>query len=606
MTWTQRLRDFKPTEKVISRPDMPRLHRVPHGIITSPLPRSRTTIPPTTTTRSTHTLKTHPSLRASTPQRFLSASTQSWKRWIPSWLSRSTPPPTAPPAPAPPKKRPMTSTTPPPLHFPCVDKNHAREQRLRESLQSVPLSSTVTPNTDGPEPAYGKIVSGFKSYRSDRPFRFVHGGVVGGFTLAYETWGTVNEKKDNVILLCTGLSGSSHARSHEGNEGAGWWEKFIGPGYPLDTNRFHIICTNVIGGCYGSTGPSSTMEGGEKYATRFPIVTIWDMMRAQFRMLDDMGIGKLHAVVGSSMGGMQSLAAAALYPDRVGRVISISAAARSHPYSIAMRYSQRQVLMSDPNWARGFYYDGIPPHVGMKLARQIATITYRSGPEWEERFGRKKADPNGQPAMCADFLIESYLDHQGEKWCLQYDANSFIYISKAMDMFDMSDEKMYETVHQLDILEEGERPVIDEDLIRDPSESQAVIRRLNRSTTALSNLESLRRPAAAGSSCAVAAPKEDAGISAAARDVMRREGERRELVRGLSRVTMPALVLGVQSDILFPCWQQREIAECLREGGNRDVTFYELDAIYGHDTFLIDRTNVGGAVKGHLENVILH
>ncbi|KAI8832355.1 Alpha/Beta hydrolase protein [Chytridium lagenaria] len=441
------------------------------------------------------------------------------------------------------------------LHFPCVDKNAERESRILSTIRLTTRNS------------------------SEREFRFVHGGSVPGINIAYETWGRLNEAKDNVILLCTGLSGSSHAKSHEENEGAGWWEKFIGPGYPLDTNRFHIICTNVVGGCYGSTGPSSFMdvEGqAERYATRFPIVTIWDMVRAQFRMLDEMGIGKVHAVVGSSMGGMQSLAAASMYPDRVGRVVSISAAAR-------------QVLMSDPNWAKGFYYDSVPPHVGMKAdCYDHLSVWARVGGE----VGRKKADPKAPPAMCADFLIESYLDHQGEKWCLQYDANSFIYISKAMDMFDMSDETMIERVHTLDAIEEGEKPVWLDAIQSDKTETEKVLRRLNLSMSAQS---ATTNPTATASCSATAAPA-----------VSMKEDTRATLVKGVSRITMPALVLGVQSDILFPCWQQREIAECLREAGNKDVTYYELDAIYGHDTFLIDRTNVGGAVKGHLENVILH
>lgn len=150
----------------------------------------------------------------------------------------------------------------------------------------------------------------------------------------------------------------------------GWWEKFIGPGLAIDTATYHVICTNVLGGCYGSTGPSSIdpqNEDKERYATSFPIVTIFDMVRAQFLMLDSMGIDKIHASVGCSMGGMQALAAAAMYPSRVSKMISISAAARSHPYSIALRYAQRQVLMADPNWAKGKYYKGVLPHSGMKV-----------------------------------------------------------------------------------------------------------------------------------------------------------------------------------------------------------------------------------------------
>ncbi|KAI9101137.1 putative serine O-acetyltransferase [Phlyctochytrium arcticum] len=442
-----------------------------------------------------------------------------------------------------------TSTAPassnPALQFPCLERNAERERSL----------------DGGPEPAYDKIVSGYNLYHNSQPLNFVHGGVLPEFDIAYETWGELNAAKDNVILLHTGLSASSHAKSHEKNPKDGWWERFIGPGYPIDTNKFHVICTNVLGGCYGSTGPSSIDPvNGERYATRFPIITIWDMVRAQFRMLDDMGINKLHASVGSSMGGMLSLASAALFPERVGRVISISAAARSHPYSIALRHTQRQVLMSDPNWKEGFYYGGIPPHVGMKLARQIATISYRSGPEWEQRFGRKRSNPKQTPALCPDFLIETYLDHQGDRFCLQYDPNSLLYISKAMDMFDMGDI---------------------------PLPPFASLNSTSKST---------------GAECAV--PQRSEESDASTLDSSSSESSETALIRGLAPLKMPTLVLGVQSDILFPFWQQKEIADCLKKGGNKNVTYYELDAMYGHDTFLIDLVNIGGAVKGHLENVL--
>ncbi|KAJ3413862.1 hypothetical protein HDV05_007383 [Chytridiales sp. JEL 0842] len=431
------------------------------------------------------------------------------------------------------------------LSFPCLDKIQERERTLSDSSY-------------GPEPIYSKIVEGYSTFTSNEPFYFVHGGVIPKLDIAYESWGELSPSRDNVILLCTGLSASSHAKSHERNRAPGWWEKFIGPGLPLDTNKFHIICTNVLGGCYGSTGPSSVnpeSTTGERYGTHFPVLTIWDMVRAQFRLLDHLGVEKLHAVVGSSMGGMQSLAAAALFPDRVGRIATISAAARSHPLSIALR----QVLMTDPNWNRGFYYQGVPPHVGMKLARQIATITYRSGPEWEQRFGRKRTNPDSVPGMCADFMIETYLDHQGEKFCLQYDPNSLLFISKAMDLFDMS---------QLPL----------------PDPKEAYLQKQKQQPTA----------------CDTHRDKQAKLLDDAAdnTDAYHRGG----LVEGMSVIKVPTLVLGVQSDILFPIWQQKEIAECLRLSGNKSVTYHELDAMYGHDTFLIDRTNVGSPLKGHLEN----
>ncbi|KAI9592351.1 Alpha/Beta hydrolase protein [Syncephalis fuscata] len=438
------------------------------------------------------------------------------------------------------------------LAFPCVDLLADRQRAL----------------DNGPEPAYDRVVTGYELFNyNGNPFLMDHGGQLTSFQLAYETWGKLAADKSNAILLHTGLSASSHARSHAKNEAPGWWERFIGPGRPLDTNKFFIICTNVLGGCYGSTGPSSiNPDTDERYATRFPILTIFDMVRAQFCLLDYFGIQRLHASVGASMGGMQSLTAASLFPDRVGRLITISACARSHPYSIALRHTQRQVLMSDPNWKKGHYYGSAPPHIGMKLAREIATITYRSGPEWEQRFGRKRADEDMEPAMCPDFLIETYLDHQGERFCLQYDANSWLYISKAMDMFDLSASAQQHLAEK---------------------------RQSHHSSTGLFNVDSTPSK----STCSSEFPVTSHASQTASNNL-------HDLVKGLSHVQMPTLVLGVQSDILFPHWQQREIAQCLREAGNHNITHYELDAIYGHDTFLIDVVTVGAAVKGHLENQI--
>ncbi|RKP08514.1 Alpha/Beta hydrolase protein [Thamnocephalis sphaerospora] len=441
------------------------------------------------------------------------------------------------------------------LAFPCVDLLADRQRAL----------------DNGPEPAYDRVVTGYETYQHQGEFCLDHGGKLRDFRLAYETWGKLSADRTNAILLHTGLSASSHARSHEKNLAPGWWEKFIGPGRPLDTSKFFVICTNVLGGCYGSTGPSSVDPAtGERYATRFPMITLFDMVRAQFELIDHLGIRRLHASVGASMGGMQSLAAAAMFPDRVGRLITISACARSHPYSIALRHTQRQVLMSDANWNKGHYYGRVPPHIGMKLAREIATITYRSGPEWEQRFGRKRADDTKDPAMCPDFLIETYLDHQGERFCLQYDANSWLYISKAMDMFDISESA------QLCLAEKRRNTHGNNDLWA---------AQLSAHAKALEAIDD-NIPTDLTSSADFAA------------------NERADLARGLGAVQMPTLVLGVQSDLLFPHWQQREVAESLRAAGNRTVTYYELDAIYGHDTFLIDVVTVGAAVKGHLENSI--
>jgi homoserine O-acetyltransferase len=455
----------------------------------------------------------------------------------------------------------------PAMAFPCLD---ALETKTA-SLEARSLSS-------GPEPSYTSGVT--LSYHCNDPLLLDWGGVLPEFDIAFETWGEINADKSNVILLHTGLSASSHAHSTPQNPKPGWWEKFIGPGGCLDTNKYHIICTNVIGGCYGSTGPSSIDPAdGKHYATRFPILTMEDMVRAQFRLLDGLGIQRLYASVGASMGGMQSLAAGVLFPERVGRIASISGCARSHPYSIAMRHTQRQVLMMDPNWARGYYYGRIPPHGGMKLAREIATVTYRSGPEWEQRFGRRRADPSRQPALCPDFLIETYLDHAGEKFCLEYDANSLLYISKAMDLFDLGAQNQNAAA----------------------SRRAANIKRLNSSdeSSSLPTLCNLTLP----ESPYEEQPDQTPGDLN--EPVTPSSGPPADLVTGLAPLRdHPTLVMGVASDILFPAWQQREIAVTLRRAGNNRVTHVELGedvSLFGHDSFLLDLEHIGGNLKKFLD-----
>jgi len=462
------------------------------------------------------------------------------------------------------------------MPMPCVDQHELRERRVMAGNARAEATDEDELEMLGPEPSYTKVVSGYKVFRYDQDLCLDYGSVLPGFQIAYETWGELNAARDNVILLHTGLSASSHAASTPENTARGWWEDFIGPGKALDTSKFFVICTNVLGSCYGSTGPSSPHPRdptGAPYATRFPILSIFDMIRAQFLLLDHLGIERLYASVGSSMGGMQSIAAAHLFPERVARVVSISGCARSSPSGIALRFAQRSVLMVDDNWNRGFYYgpDQVPPHKGMKLARQIATITYRSGPEWEQRFGRQRrhllrdgVSPSQRaPALCPDFLVETYLDHQGEQFCLKYDANSLIYISKSMDLFDMTDEALAELA-ETRMQAHGD----DGNLPIEPTHNRP--RKLSRP-----HITTISHPGA------------HAYVPS--------------LMRGLSRLhAVPVLILGVQSDILFPVEQQREMAECLRMNGNPNVMYYEIDAPHGHDSFLIDVANVGGALKGFL------
>lgn len=456
----------------------------------------------------------------------------------------------------------------PALAFPCLDAQEARSVTL--STRSV---------SSGPEPSYA--TGNHLSWRSREPLLLDWGGILPEFYIAYETWGRLDPNKSNAILLHTGLSASSHAHSTDINPKPGWWERFIGPGAPLDTDKYFIICTNVIGGCYGSTGPSSIdPANNQRYATRFPIVTLEDMVRAQFKLLDAFGVDKLYAAVGSSLGGMQSLAAGTLFPERIGKIVSVSGCARSHPYSIAMRHTQRQVLMMDPNWSRGFYYDDIPPHAGMKLAREIATITYRSGPEWEQRFGRRRADPSKPPALCPDFLIETYLDHAGEKFCLQYDANSLLYVSKAMDLFDLGQQ------HQAAMTE-----------LRHRNTHKTSPDQVGRTDEQSCNLILPEMPYSEQASEVITQSLLEPLGSTTRQPPA-------DLVAGLAPLrNHPTLVLGVASDILFPAWQQREIAETLRAAGNRSVTHVELGedtSLFGHDTFLLDLQHIGGNIRSFL------
>lgn len=435
--------------------------------------------------------------------------------------------------------------------FPCIDKVEQRTQSLRRAPEKHVN-------------AYAPRASGYEVYRVPGPVALDFGKQLKDVELAYETWGELNASKTNAILLHTGLSASSHARSHAKNTKPGWWEKFIGPGLALDTNKFFVICTNVLGGCYGSTGPSSWVPGtNERYATNFPVVTIQDMVRLQADLVRDLGIEKLHASMGSSMGAMQCLAFATEFPDRVGRVLSISGCARSHPSSIASRFVQRQVLMHDPHWNRGFYYDGVPPHQGMKLAREIGTITYRSGPEWEQRFATERIDNDAVPSLCPDYLIETYLDYQGEKFCMQYDPNSLLYVSKAMDIFDLSASNTRRRHELRDRVRRGD-PTVKSDALYKPAMNER--------------------------------PKKLV--------IPNNIGDLVDGVRPMAH--LPTFVLGVESDALFPAWQQREIHAILKQANpaNENLVYHELGlekSLYGHDTFLVDPLNVGTPIKEFLE-----
>ncbi len=277
----------------------------------------------------------------------------------------------------------------------------------------------------------------------DQPLSLHSGQQLDEFTLAYETYGTLNAERSNAILICHALSGDAHVAGYytaNPDERPGWWDEAVGSGRMFDTDRFFVICSNVIGGCQGSTGPSSLAPDGKPYGLRFPVITIADMVQAQRYLIDHLGIGRLFAVAGGSMGGMQALQWAVDFPDRVGSVLFLASTPRSSTQSIAFNAVGRQAIYADPHWNRGDYYDGPEPAAGLSVARMIGHITYMSEISLERKFGRNLQDRDSVSySFETDFAVESYLKHQGEKFVDRFDANSYLYITKALDYFDISD-----------------------------------------------------------------------------------------------------------------------------------------------------------------------
>jgi len=260
-------------------------------------------------------------------------------------------------------------------------------------------------------------------------------------TIAYETYGKLNKEKSNAIMVCHALSGDAHAAGwHDGDSKPGWWDVIIGPGRCLDTDKYFIICSNVIGGCKGSTGPSSlNPETGKLYALDFPIITIKDMINAQKKLIDYLGIKQLFAVIGGSMGGMQILQWCISYPDMVRMAIPIATAAYSSPQQIAFNEVGRRAIISDPNWNHGEYYSLQFPDNGLALARMIAHITYLSNESMYQKFGRRLQDKDEYGfEFSTDFQVESYLHYQGNSFTKRFDANTYLYITKAIDYFDLT------------------------------------------------------------------------------------------------------------------------------------------------------------------------
>ena len=277
---------------------------------------------------------------------------------------------------------------------------------------------------------------------ADEPFEFLCGRTIGPLTIAYETYGTLNSSRTNAILVTHALSGNAHAAGFHSPEDRypGWWDEYIGPGKAFDTGKYFVICSNVIGGCDGSTGPSSIDPAtGKPYGLSFPMITIRDMVRAQWHLVRHLGIDSLLSVVGGSMGGMQALKWSILYPEMVRSVIAIATSASVSAQAIAFNEVGRQAIFKDPVWNKGDYYESQPPDSGLSLARMIGHITYMSEKLMHEKFGRRLQDSAVSDFdFNREFLVETYLHHQGFKFVNRFDANSYIYITKAIDYFDLT------------------------------------------------------------------------------------------------------------------------------------------------------------------------
>jgi homoserine O-acetyltransferase len=365
----------------------------------------------------------------------------------------------------------------------------------------------------------------FYTFPADRPFALDGGVTLHEVTVAYETWGTLDERASNAVLLCHAWTGDSHAAGDagRGHPAPGGWDDLIGPGRPIDTDRWFVVCANVLGGCQGSTGPASPHPAdGHPYGSRFPVVTIRDMVRAQARLATHLGVGAWHSVVGGSMGGMQVLEWALTFPQRVRSIVPIATCAQATAQQIAWGAIGRRAIRLDPRWRGGDYYDapaGEGPSEGLAVARMIAQVTFRSDNVFTDKFGRDLADGNelsDSLGLWQRFEVERYLEYHGDKLVRRFDTNSYLLIGKAMDLHDVGRHR--------------------------------------------------------------------GGLEAA-----------------MARITVPSLTVGIWSDMLYPTYQQRQIAALLVNSPSSE--YVELDSPHGHDAFLIEFDQVGPPIARFLEQV---
>ena len=274
------------------------------------------------------------------------------------------------------------------------------------------------------------------------PFPMKRGGGLHGARMAYETWGTLNPGRDNAILIVPGLSPDAHAAANAANPAPGWWEAMLGPGKPIDSDRWFVICVNSLGSCKGSTGPASiNPDTGTPYRLDFPQLSIEDGANAAAHVVRELGIDQLACVIGNSMGGMAALALLVRHPGIARSHVNISGAAKALPFSIAIRSLQREAIRLDPNWNDGGYDDASYPESGMRMARKMGVITYRSALEWDGRFGRVRLDSDraDDEPFGLEFEVESYLEGHARRFVRNFDPNCYLYLSRSMDWFDLGD-----------------------------------------------------------------------------------------------------------------------------------------------------------------------
>ena len=350
------------------------------------------------------------------------------------------------------------------------------------------------------------------------PFSLYRGGVLRGARIAYESWGRLNPSRDNAILLFTGLSPTAHAAATAENPAPGWWQRMIGPALAIDTSRYFVLCVNSLGSCFGSTGPASIDPAtGERYRLTFPEVAVEDIARSGFEAARALGIEQLAVVMGASLGGSVVAAFAALFPEGARRLVSISGSPAASPFAIALRSVQREAILRDPDWQGGHYSAEQPPRNGMRLARKLGTITYRSATEWRQRFGREplagitlRTSP-----FAPRFAVEGYLEAQAERFIRVYDPNCYLYLSSAMDRFDLAEHSgSYQAAFSGSKLQD-------------------------------------------------------------------------------------ALVIGVESDLLYPIHEQAALAEAFGQAGVR-TRFTRLPSLEGHDAFLVDIPRFDAELRAYL------